>query len=219
MLWLIGVIGRALGGLAGVPAEQVVVALLKVPAILADGAIATILCIAGQRWFGGRAGLVAAALYLFIPVTWYDSALWGQVDAVGALALIAAIVLLVEGWSEAAAVLAVVAILIKPQETIGLGIVLPILLRRHLLARGSWRSPRIGDGDREGEGDGRGRFDPGGLPQGPIRLATSALAAAVVGLAILLPYDLSTRSPTCRSSVTWRDWSASSSRWVASSAS
>ena len=42
------------------------------------------------RWFAGRPraatlALAAAALYLFNPVTWYDSAIWGQVDAFGAL--------------------------------------------------------------------------------------------------------------------------------------
>src|SRR5207253_10476228 len=56
--------------------------LLKMPAILADLGIAAVLYWAGRRWLGQRAGVIAAALYLFIPVTWYDSALWGQVDAV-----------------------------------------------------------------------------------------------------------------------------------------
>src|SRR5207237_9277798 len=92
------------------------------------------------RWLGERAGVAAAALYLFIPVTWYDSALWGQVDAVGALLLIASLVLLIERQSEAALLLAVLAILVKPQEAIGLVIVLPVLVRRHLILGGSrWR--------------------------------------------------------------------------------
>ena len=69
--------------------------LLKIPAIVADIALAALLYGAARRWFGGRAGLLAAAIYLFIPVTWYDSALWGQVDAVGTLVMVAALVLLV----------------------------------------------------------------------------------------------------------------------------
>ena len=32
-------------------------------------------------------GLIAAALYVFNPVTWYDAAVWGQTDSVGALVL------------------------------------------------------------------------------------------------------------------------------------
>lgn len=70
------------------------VLLLKLPPIAADLAIAALLYWAGRRWFGDRTGLVAAALYLFIPVTWYDSAIWGQVEAVGTLAMLAALVLL-----------------------------------------------------------------------------------------------------------------------------
>ena len=99
---------------------------------------------AGARWFGRRAGLLAAALYLFIPVTWYDSALWGQVDAVGTLVVLAAIVALVEGLDATALGLAMLAVLVKPQDAIGLVVVLPILVRRHLLQVGSGPRPRFG---------------------------------------------------------------------------
>jgi len=90
--------------------------LLKVPAILADLGIALVIYWAARRWLGERAGLIAAALYLFIPVTWYDSALWGQVDAVGALLLIASLVLLIERRTEAAIALAVLAILVSRRK-------------------------------------------------------------------------------------------------------
>src|SRR5437588_9450188 len=83
VLWLLGRVapGDALGPL------------LKLPAILADVGIAALLARLGGRWLGWRAGVAAAALYLFIPATWYDSALWGQVDAVSALAMMTALVL------------------------------------------------------------------------------------------------------------------------------
>ena len=42
---------------------------------------------ARRRW-AERAALAAAAIYLFNPVTWYDSALWGQTDAAGALVML-----------------------------------------------------------------------------------------------------------------------------------
>lgn len=128
VLWLLG----------NAPASALPL-LLKVPAILADLGIAFIVYWAARRWLGERAGLIAAALYLFIPVTWYDSALWGQVDAVGALLLIASLVLLIEKRSEAAIALAMLAILVKPQEAIGLVVVLPVLVRRHLILSGSRR--------------------------------------------------------------------------------
>jgi hypothetical protein len=134
---------------------------LKVPAILADLGIAVVIYWAARRWLGERTGLVAAGLYLFIPVTWYDSALWGQVDAVGALLLIASLVMLIERRSEAAIALAVLAILVKPQEAIGLVVVLPVIVRRHLILSGS-----------------RGR------------LLTSAAAGAAALMLPLIPFDI-----------------------------
>src|SRR5450756_2644149 len=116
VLWLVGIAGNAVSGIVGVSADQAVGLLLKLPAIGADIAIGGLLWWAGRRWFGGRAGVLAAALYLFIPVTWYDSALWGQVDAVGTLVMLAALLLLVEGWSEPAAALAAFLSLIHISE-------------------------------------------------------------------------------------------------------
>jgi dolichyl-phosphate-mannose-protein mannosyltransferase len=178
VLWLVGALG---GG----------VELLKPPAILADVGIGALLFVAGRRWFGERAGLIAAALYLFVPVTWYDSALWGQVDAVGALVMLASIVLLIEGWSEPAAALAGVAVLVKPQDAIVLVILIPVLVRRHLLAVGRGPRPALGPVLRAVDG----RL--GGLlsTQGPVRLATSAIAFAAVVVAGLLPFDIARFAP------------------------
>src|SRR5256712_2672763 len=150
ILWLLG----------NAPASALPL-LLKVPAILADLGIALVIYVAARCWLGERAGLIAAALYLFIPVTWYDSALWGQVDAVGALLLIASLVLLIEKQSEAAIALAVLAILVKPQEAIGLVVLLPVLVRRHLILSGSRR-----------------------------RLLTSAFAGAAALVLPLVPFDI-----------------------------
>ena len=150
ILWLLG----------NAPASALPL-LLKVPAILADLGIALIVYVAARRSLGERAGLIAAALYLFIPVTWYDSALWGQVDAVGALLLIASLVLLIEKQSEAAIALAVLAILVKPQEAIGLVVVLPVLVRRHLI-----------------------------LSESRLRLLSSAFAGAAALVLPLVPFDI-----------------------------
>ena len=70
-LWPLGIAGRALSGVLGQPADVITLTLLKVPAILADLAIGLLLYRAARRWFGDRAGLLAAALYLLIPATWY----------------------------------------------------------------------------------------------------------------------------------------------------
>jgi hypothetical protein len=177
VLWLLG--------LAGEPS------LLKVPPILADLGVAAIAYALAGRWRGRRTGLVAAALFLFLPVSWYDSALWGQVDAVGTLVAMAALLLLVDGWSEAALATAVLSVLVKPQYAITLGVVIPVLVRRHLLRPGSGPVPRLGRR--------LSRLDAalGGLlrDQGPRRLVSSAVAAGLVALAVILPFDLAIYAP------------------------
>jgi len=171
VLWLLGLVANGLATLTGLDAGAILVGLLKVPAITADLALALLLGWAGTRWFGQRVGLFAAALWLFVPVSWYDSALWGQVDSVGTLVLVASLVLLVERRHAPALVLAVVAALIKPQLAIGLGIVLPVLVRRELL-----------------------------VARHPGRLLGETAAAIAVGVALLVPFDLSVMaSPTVAS--------------------
>ena len=179
MLWLLGGLSRPVAALTGASRDGTLLALLKLPAILADMAIAWILLRAGRRWFGGNAGLWAAALYLFVPVTWLDSAIWGQVDAVSALVMLAAIVALVDGRSERALILCAGAILIKPQALVCLVIVVPVLIRRHLIRPRS--GPEIA-----------GRRGLAALAAGRewARLAIAAGAAGIVALVVMLPFDL-----------------------------
>jgi len=172
-------------GLTGEPA------LLKLPAILADIGIGAILYALASRWRGPRTGLVAAALFLFLPVSWYDSALWGQVDAIGTLVVCLALLLLVDGWSEAALVTAILAVLVKPQYAIGLGVVLPVLVRRHLIRPGSGPVPALGRVAQRVNGWLDGLL----LDQGPRRLASSAVAAGTIGILVLLPFDLAAYAP------------------------
>jgi hypothetical protein len=177
VLWGLGIVGNP--------------ALLKVPPMLADIAIAAMAYALASRWRGPRAGIVAAALFLFLPVSWYDSALWGQVDAVGTAVALAALLLLIDGWSEAALTAAVLAVLVKPQYAIALVVIVPVLVRRHLL--------RIGSGPQPFLGPRLARLDRGlgGLlhDQGPKRLATSVALAGIAALVVILPFDLATFAP------------------------
>ena len=195
ILWLLGSVGNVIGGALGTSGAAATASLLKLPAIAADLAIAWLVAHAAGRWFGGRAGLIAAAIYLFVPVTWYDSALWGQVDAVGALVALAAALLLIAGWSELALTGAVLATLVKPQDAIVLAIVVPVLVRRHLLRIGSGPVPTFGP--RLAGVDRLLRGSLGALvrDQGPRRLATSTVLAGVIGLAVLAPFDIQTFAP------------------------
>ena len=194
VLWLIGAVADGVAGLFNVGANGIVLdlGLLKVPAILADAAIGALVYVAARRWFGERAGLVGAALYLFIPVTWYDSAIWGQVDAVGTLFMLAALLLLIDGWSEPAAVMSVLSVLIKPQGLVCLAIVGPVLLRRHLLRIGSGPVPDLGR--RMAALD--ARMD-GWLTrvQGPKRLLSASFLTATALILPLIPFDLQHLAP------------------------
>jgi len=198
VLWLLGSLGSGVASLLGggtitlggtvLPLPDTIVGgLIKLPAIAADLGIAYLLYRLVRRWMGARsdargAALGAAALYLFNPVTWYDSALWGQIDAVGALVMLVAIIFLIDGFSEAAVGFAVVAALVKPQFGIVLAPLIGVtLLRRHLFL--------IGSGPR-----------PTAVPrllrswltdeQGVWRLVSSAAVGAVVLLVLITPFGL-----------------------------
>jgi hypothetical protein len=135
VLWLIGELGGPVGSLIGVSPERAILLMLKLPAIAADVAIGVLCWRAGRRWFGERAGLLAAALFLFVPVTWYDSAIWGQVDAIGAFFVLLSVILLVERRDTGSVVAAVLGLLVKPQALIALVVVIPVLVRRHVRER------------------------------------------------------------------------------------
>jgi hypothetical protein len=191
VLWLVGGLGNLLAPLAGGNAGAVAGALIKVPPMLADIAVGYLLYRLVRSWAGGRPdaerlGLLAAALYVFNPVTWYDSALWGQTDAVGALVLLLALGALVRGNSEGAAALTIVAALVKPQ----FGVVLvpitgAVLLHRHLFAVGSGPHNRILVPERFAAL--REWFEQ---ERGPWRLISSAAVGLAVMLALLLPFRL-----------------------------
>jgi Gpi18-like mannosyltransferase len=187
VLWPMGLFAQAFGSLTGQAPESVMAAIVKVPGILGDMAVAWLLYRAASRWWGERTGRIAAAIFLFNPVTWYLSALWGQVDVVGSLVILAAVLLLIDGWSEAAVAAAVLATLVKPQYGLIDVVVGVILLRRHLIRPGSGPTPTThGWSARLNERVGRFFTDR----QGPIRLVSSALVGLVIALAVAMPFDL-----------------------------
>lgn len=154
--------------------------LVKLPAILADCLLAIVLWLTLRRDTGERAGLLAAGLYLLNPMTWFDSAVWGQVDSIGTLVLFLTIVSLGAGRSELATFLAAMAILIKPQYAVVAPVVAVVLLRRHLVD-GSLRR-KLDESANEGH-----RFFAllRMRAVGPLRLLTSLLAGAAPAYAVL----------------------------------
>ena len=188
VLWLLGVVGQLLGGLGD---------LVKVPAVFADLALAwlvheLVVELGGSR----RAALLGAAIALFNPITWFDSAVWGQVDAVGAIPLLLGLRELWRGRSERAAFFATVAAVVKPQLGILALLVAGVVLRRAFWGTPAgtiqwrWLSPPAGVGGGAGRPLDRWRaFEAG--PHGPLRIATSGLVAVATATLLAAPFGLS----------------------------
>ena len=121
VLWPVGVLTPLVADVVGRDAMEVGLVLSKVPAVVADLGIALLLLTAGRRWWGPKVGIGAAALFLVAPVTWYDSAVWGQVDSVAALPVLGSLVLLIDRRPAWAMTCATAAILVKPQSAVVLG--------------------------------------------------------------------------------------------------
>ncbi|HEX7400510.1 MAG TPA: hypothetical protein VF302_12115, partial [Candidatus Limnocylindrales bacterium] len=138
VLWALGAVSGFLGGSGAAPGG-----LLKLPPIVADLGLAVavfllVVDLSGRR----RAGLVAAAIVLFVPTTWFDSAIWSQVDSVGTLVLVLAVRELWRGNDEVGAILTTVAAVIKPQFGILIPLAAVLILRRNLVTRPPGHSPR-----------------------------------------------------------------------------
>ncbi|HEX8940123.1 MAG TPA: phospholipid carrier-dependent glycosyltransferase [Candidatus Limnocylindrales bacterium] len=158
VLWLVGFVGNALGGIGD---------LVKLPAILADAVLAGLVYrLVLELGASRRAALVGAALVLANPVTWFDSAVWGQVDSVGTIVLLLGLWALWRDQPELATIGAVAAAVVKPQLGILLPIVAAVLLRRAL-------------------------FPPGDRPRDPLRLVSSAAAGLATAVLLCLPFGLS----------------------------
>ncbi|MGH2382848.1 MAG: phospholipid carrier-dependent glycosyltransferase [Candidatus Limnocylindria bacterium] len=191
VLWGLGAIGGALGPLLGPDTTggtmNATGGLVKIPGILADVGVAWLLFVICRRWGGALVdrtrfavspetlGIAAATVYLLNPGTILDSAVWGQIDSVGTLVLLGTIYALARGWTEVAALGAVVAMLVKFQFAFLIPIVMIVGLRRHLFGRSS-------------DPEHRDRRDP-------LRVLTS-LAVAIGSLTLLLlPFGMTLYAP------------------------
>ena len=139
VLWLVGVVGNLLNavGIQSVPAmngDWTGLDLLKLPPIIADLVVGWLLWkMAQELGSGRRVALVAAALYVFNPITWFDSVVWGQVDSFGVVFLLLAVRELWNDRPERSALWATVAAVIKPQLGILVPIVAAVVIRRYLI--------------------------------------------------------------------------------------
>ncbi|HEX4898633.1 MAG TPA: hypothetical protein VFV53_09785, partial [Candidatus Limnocylindrales bacterium] len=115
VLWLVGAVGAIFGGVGD---------LIKIPPIVGDVVLAYLVWSMALELGAGRwAARLGAILVAVNPITWLDSAIWGQVDSVGVIFLLLGLRELWRDRPERAAVLTVVGAMIKPQ----LGILVPIV--------------------------------------------------------------------------------------------
>lgn len=189
VMWLVS----ELGGFVAATADTgnvaaVTMSLMKASTMLFDICAGLLLYLIALNWAGSdpkarRIALTAAAIYLFNPVMYYDSAIWGQTDAVGACLMLLAVIALTRWPSEIAAAIGVLAALVKPQ----FGVVLipligVVLLRRHLVSGRAFTT----EASREREYWTR--------RDGPVRLLSCALVVIAVFYVVITPFNLDARS-------------------------
>ncbi len=132
VMWGVGTTTIALGWDIG--NDQLLATLLKVPPCMADLVIVFLLYFFGRTIVGRRRALAASALYFLNPITFYNSAYWGQIDAVHTALLLAAVGLVGRRMDFSTGVLAGLALLQKFQSIA----LLPLLLFDAYLFR-RWR--------------------------------------------------------------------------------
>jgi dolichyl-phosphate-mannose-protein mannosyltransferase len=159
VLWVIGEIHAVVRF-----SDQAFVFALKVPAAVADVATAGLIFAVGRR-FAAPWALALSASYLFHPGVIFNSAYWGQADAVGAVFALAGVATLGARSPILSAVLLTVGVIIKPQ-TAPAAIAAAIMLLRTLTA------PRSGP------------------PRWDLLLGAGAAAAGALVL-VILPFGLS----------------------------
>ncbi|MEW6268591.1 MAG: phospholipid carrier-dependent glycosyltransferase [Thermodesulfobacteriota bacterium] len=131
VLWAVGLVGRALN-LAWQSTSFM--ALLKLPALLADLAV-TRLIFARLRPGRRRVAWIAALGFALNPALLLNSTIWGQTDSVLALLTLLAFLALGDRRFELAWILAALAVLTKPQALL----IVPLLV---LWPWGWWKSGR-----------------------------------------------------------------------------
>jgi hypothetical protein len=199
VLWLVGVLGHALGGIGD---------LIKIPPILSDLAVGYLVW-SMIRELGGRErlALLGAAVVMASPIFWFDNAVWGQVDSFGLVFLLLGLREVWRDRPERAAILTVIAAVIKPQLGILIPIVAIVTIRRALFApRPSERglveeaTSDMGTDDSEADGPLESLWAWERRTDSPIRILTTGIVGFLTAVVLCAPFglrvlDISTNAP------------------------
>ncbi|HEX5823116.1 MAG TPA: phospholipid carrier-dependent glycosyltransferase [Candidatus Limnocylindrales bacterium] len=198
VLYVVGVVGKAAGNIGD---------LIKVPPILADVALGWLVwSMAREIGAGRRMALLGAALVVLNPVTWFDSVVWGQVDSFGVVFLLLGLRALWHDQPERAAILTVIAALIKPQLAILVPLVAVVTIRRALWPVHDDGDPPVPLADEgvppppPGSGTAfrrlRARLAAWEVrTDRPIRILTTAAAGFLTAVVLCFPFGLSVLEP------------------------
>ena len=192
VLWLVGLVDEFLNG---VGVQQIglwtFTDLIKLPSVLADLAIGWLIYrLVMDLGVSKRRALAGAAVFLFSPISWLDSTVWGQVDAFGVVFLLLGLRELWRDRPERSAILATVAAVIKPQLGILVPVVAAVLIRRYLFASSGDEPSRWQRAGGAG-GFAAGLREWGARERGPIRIVTSVAASLATAVLLSLPFRMS----------------------------
>jgi len=124
-LWLVGAISHLLGIYYGSP---VYFGLLKLPAIVVDLGMAWFFYRTLRAQHGERNAFFAALVIVFNPLSFMDSSVWGQVDSVFTMVMLASILEMERKKLPLAAAWFALAVLLKPQALLAAPIALVALI-------------------------------------------------------------------------------------------
>ncbi len=104
--------------------------LFKMPSILSDMAMGVIIYKIARKKKAGTAALFLTAIFLFNPVIFFNSAIWGQIDSICTLVLLLSIVFLYKERYIPSALIFGLAIAMKPQMLVFVPVYLFFMIKK-----------------------------------------------------------------------------------------